>query len=58
MQRHFKHDLGVKERACCTLYMFIMRRRTERTDPSAKELEVKLMTQFGGNVIIFSNGEH
>ena len=35
-----------------------MRRRTERTDPSAKELNVKPMTPFGVIVSFFSNGKH
>ena len=34
MKKHPKHDLWVKGRACCTLCTLIMRRRTERTDPS------------------------
>ena len=38
---HFKHDLLVKGRASFTLCTFIMRRRTERTDPSVNEIDVK-----------------
>ena len=45
-------------RESCTLFTFIMRQRTERTDPSAKELEVELMTALGVRVFIFSNGKH
>ena len=58
IKTHFKHEVWIKGRASFTLCTFIMRRRTERTDPSANELDVKPMTPFGVIVSFFSNGKH